>query len=117
MRRARWKKKALGVTFAPQRSDRGSPQTLPTKSGSLLPGAEDLLLIGSFPPQVAEVRRLSGWKTERSVLLFPRVPLPRKGDATSVRRQSRQRLSSRYALPGWLVGFRPLPGYARNARE
>ena len=33
-------------------------------------------------------------------VLAPGVPLPRKGDATSVRRQSRQRLSSRYALPG-----------------
>ena len=53
--------------------DRGSPQTLPTKSGNLLPGAEDPLLFDGFPPQIAEVRWLSGRKTERLILLFPRV--------------------------------------------
>ena len=41
-----------------------------------------------------------GGRSEGLCVLAPGVPLPRKEDATSVRRQSRQRLSSRYALPG-----------------
>ena len=46
---------------------------LPTRLKSLLPAAEYRFHIGSLPPQVAVVRRSLRRKTERSVLLLPRV--------------------------------------------
>ena len=95
-RRARWKRKTLGVTFAQQRSDRESSQTLPTGLGSPLPVA---LCIGTCR-KLAAAKVRTGWssgcKIERPPACWPRA--------------------FRFATP-YRGGYRLLPGYARNARE
>ena len=73
-RRARWKRKTLGVTFAPQRSDRGSPQS----AGWKISASAGCAIHCTSPILLRRKSRRGSFRwcrAERSVRLLPGVPL------------------------------------------